>query len=357
MIARSIWLCVTVVLLCGSLFAGETPGGSGALTGDVEVLPVGKELWERLGKDRIKYTAVVPPAEGVSEAALAGVELLTPASSRVHRHPFRKSNRELLLYEKTLIEHDLSAEEQTGGSGTQATTPPVGTGPTYQEKLKAALQSSDLMEKVERELPSGRRTTAWVLKKGRERDRMKLAFKIARAHIWEPKNILDRELTIEAEVTSATGLVCDPPYKHHDSQGWAYVVDAYLKDEPGDFAAGLNRFLDTRGVGDWRVQKGEAPTWDNLVALIEQAQPVVLFLREPIHERRYVTVLGIVRADKALIISLPTAEVSYYRTREVAPWGTKLVRWNDLRGRTLAGFSLTQVEPDGLRQDKEEDSR
>ena len=345
MIARSIWLCVMVVLLCGSLFAGETPGGSGALTGDVEVLPVGKELWERLGKDRIKYTAVVPPAEGVSEAALAGVELLTPATYRVRRHPFRKSNRELLLYEKALIEHDLSAEEQTGGSGTQATTPPVGTGPTYQEKLKAALQSSDLMEKVERELPSGRRTTAWVLKKGRERDRMKLAFKIARAHIWEPKNILDRELTIEAEVTSAAGLVCDPPYKHHDSQGWAYVVDAYLKDEPGDFAAGLNRLLDTRGVGDWRVQKGEAPTWENLVALIEQSQPAVLFLREPIHERRYVTVLGIVRADKALIISLPTAEVSYYRTREVAPWGTKLVRWNDLRGRTLSMFFLAKAEP------------
>jgi len=310
-----------------------------------KLVSVTKELWEDAGTRGIPFAVVVPPTEGVSDKATAAVELLTPPLRKSQRHPFRQSDRQLLLYRKALIEFELMAQEKELEPGPHVFHPPVGKGPTFDEALKAALEKSDLVEPIERQLPDGRKVTVHVRRKGREKEYAELAFRVAREHLRTPKNPVDHERTIEAEVEAAAAIVCIPRYSHHESQAWSYVVDAYLNDKDGDLVEGLNHFLRSRGVTDWIARQQPKPAWETIAPLIEKRIPVILRLREPLLKRRHVTVVGIVPADRSLIVALRTDEKLIEGVREVAPWGTKLVRWNDLRGRTLSMFFLAKAEP------------
>jgi hypothetical protein len=270
------------------------------------------------------------------------------------RHPFRQSDRQLLLYQKALIEFELMAQEKELEPGPHVFHPPVGKGPTFDEALKAALEKSDLVEATERQLPDGRKVTVHVPRKDREKEYAELAFRVAREHLRSPKNTPDREETIEAEVEAAAAIVCIPRYSHHESQAWSYVVDAYLNDKDGDLVEGLNHFLRSRGVIDWIAQQQPKPAWETIAPLIEKHIPVILRLREPLLKRRHVTVVGIVPADRSLIVAMPTEEKLYDRKREVAPWGTKRVAWATLSGRAEALFTLVHTAKDEKNHDEED---
>ena len=320
-----------------------------------KLVPVTKELWEDERTHRIRFAVVVPPVEGVSEKATAGVELLcSPVNPRQYRDPFRESRVELLQYQKKMIEFELMVEEELRKpDGKRSFRPPVGTGPTIMEVFQKALNESDLVEKVERDLPGGKKTTVCVPKKGREKEQAELMFRVAREHLRSPKNTPDREETIEAETNAAVGIVCQPRYQHHASQGWSYVVEAYLNDKGGDFVSGLNHFLASRDVKNWSVQQQAAPAWEKVASFIDEACPVVLLLREPLENRRYVTVVGTVPAERSLIVSLPSSEGLHAEGRAVAPWGTQRVAWDDVAGRIEAAFVVVQSENDEAREGKE----
>ncbi|MCX5647488.1 MAG: hypothetical protein NTX40_00075 [Planctomycetota bacterium] len=324
-----------------------------ARAADPSLVPVTKELWEDAGTRGIPFAVVVPPTEGVSDQATAAVELLMPPLQAAQRHPFRQSDRQLLLYQKSLIEFELMAQEKELEPGPHVFHPPVGKGPTFDEALKGALEKSDLVEATERQLPDGRKVTVYVPRKDREKDYAELAFRMAREHLRSPKNIPDRETTIEAEVEAAAAIVCIPRYSHHESQAWSYVVDAYLNDKDGDLVEGLNHFLQSRGVFDWIAQEQPKPAWETIVPLIEKQIPVILRLHEPLLERRHVTVVGIVPADRSLIVAMPTEEKLYDRKREVAPWGTKRVAWATLSDRVDALFTLVPTTKGEKNRDEE----
>ena len=225
------------------------------------------------------------------------------------------------------------------------------TRPTFEQEFEKTFHESDLVEKTESELPSGKKVPIYKLKEGRDKDKVKLMFQVARAHLPKAKNPMDREMTIMAEARAAAGIVCDPPFKHHMSQGWAYVVDAYLQDKEGDFVGGLNHFLASRGIEDWRVQSQANPTWESFTAEIDKGAMVVLSLQQPLEGRTYVTVVGFVADDRSLIVSLPSNEGLHHEEYETAPWGTRLVSWTDVSGRAATMFHV--VSPEGKKENTE----
>jgi len=304
-------------------------------------VPVTKELWEDQGIHKIQFAKIVPPVEGVSEKALAGVELLSAAEKpRWGRPLFDRSQRALLEWQKTLIDRELEAMKTKFKVGENPPRPAEEMRPTFEQEFEKTFHESDLVEKTESELPSGKKVPIYKLKEGREKDKAKLMFQVARAHLPKAKSPMDRETTIMAEARAAAGIVCDPPYQHHMTQAWAYVVDAYLQDKDGDFVEGLNHFLASRGVEDWRVQSLANPTWESLTAEIDKGAMVVLSLQQPLEGRTYVTVVGFVAADRSLIVSLPSNEALRHAMYETAPWGTKHVPWADVSGRAATLFRV-----------------
>jgi len=307
-----------------------------------ELVPVTKELWEDERTHKIRFAIVVPPTEGVSEKAIVAVELFSRTRSQRARDLFGKSSREELLFQKQVIEYRLKVEEAPLGPAPEdLRRPPWGEGPMFEEAFSKALNESDLVEAVERQSPGGRKTTVYLPKKGRERDVLKLRFEVAHRHLANPKHILDRENTIEAEVKAATEIF---EGTHRGVHGRACVVESYLKDKEYDFVSGLGHFLASRGVTDWQVRREANPGFKKIVAFVKDDHPVVLHIKVPLQGRSYVTAVGFVAADQSLILSMPSSDLPDLDRHEFAPTGCNRVAWKDLAGRIEAAFVVVQAE-------------
>ena len=295
-----------------------------------KLVPVTKELWEDQGTHGIQFAVVVPPAEGVSEKAIVAVELFSRTHGQRVRDLFGKSSREELLFQKQVIEYQLKVEEAPLGPAPEdLRRPPWGEGPMFEEAFSKALNESDLVKAVERQSSGGRKTTVYLPQKGRERDVLKLRFEVAHRHLANPKHILDRENTIEAEVKAATKIF---EGTHRGVHGRACVVESYLKDKEYDFVSGLEHFLASRGVTDWQVRREADPDFKKIVAFVKEDHPVVLHIKVPLQGRSYVTAVGFVAADQSLILSMPSSDLPDLDRQECAPTGCNRVAWKDLAG-------------------------